>query len=77
MTLSTCSALGAALEHEFDGTEHGVDAVRRYGHEHARHDCVAAFMPQQGPAQPLQRVGEVGKRGPLRKAPGLRATRGR
>jgi hypothetical protein len=53
----------AALEHELRGDEHLFQAMTRDGHPHARHDLVPTLVSEQGPAQPLQRLGQVGKRG--------------
>jgi hypothetical protein len=43
----------AALQHQFDRDEYRVDAVRGDGHEHPRHDFVAALVPEQGATQAL------------------------
>jgi hypothetical protein len=66
----------SALQRQFGGDHHGVEADARHNGEHLGHDPVAARVAQQRAAQFLQRLGHVGEGGPFLRAPGFLSSSG-
>src|SRR5450759_3860309 len=61
----------AGFQYQFHSNQDRFQPVLGHGSEHLGHNAITTFVPEQEPAQALQRFGHVGERGAVSKRPGL------